>query len=45
MQAKSVFIVVAGILATGALLKLAGDGTFGTSAKKAAEFVTKGYGV
>jgi len=37
--------VVVGIIATGVILNLAGSGKFGTTAQKAALFVTKGYGV
>jgi len=37
--------VVVSILATGALLNLAASGMFGQSVQKAANFVTKGYGV
>lgn len=37
--------VVASILATGAILNLMGSGMLGTTAQKAAQFVTKGYGV
>lgn len=37
--------VVASILLTGVLLNLAGSGIFGESVKKAAQYVTKGYGV
>lgn len=39
------FLSVAGsILATGALLNLAGKGTFGVTAQKMAQYVTRGYG-
>lgn len=37
--------VVVSILATGAILKVAGDGLFGTQAQKLAKFITAGYGV
>jgi hypothetical protein len=33
------------IIATGALLKLAGDGVFGVTMSNAARYVTTGYGV
>ncbi|MDX1939674.1 MAG: hypothetical protein SFU99_03935 [Saprospiraceae bacterium] len=35
---------VAAIVATGALLNLAGKGTFGSQAKTLANFITSGYG-
>lgn len=37
--------VVVSILATGVLLNLAGSGMFGQSVQKAAQYITKGYGV
>jgi hypothetical protein len=37
--------LVISILATGALLNVAGSGTLGTQAQKIAQFITKGYGV
>jgi len=37
--------VVASILVTGALLNMAGNGTFGVTLQKFAKYVTKGYGV
>ena len=37
--------VMTSILATGAILNVAGSGLLGTSVQKAANFVTKGYGV
>lgn len=37
--------VMFSILATGAVLNLAGSGKLGTSAMKAAKYVTNGYGV
>ena len=33
------------ILATGAVLNVAGSGQLGSTVQKAAQFVTKGYGV
>ena len=40
-----VLYVVGSILGTGALLNLAGNGSFGETVKKAAKYVTNGYGV
>lgn len=37
--------VVASILATGVILNIAGSGMLGTQVQKAAQFITKGYGV
>lgn len=37
--------VIVSILATGVILNMAGSGMFGDSVKKAAAYVTKGYGV
>lgn len=37
--------VVLSIIATGALLNIAGSGKLGTTAQKAAKYVTNGYGV
>ena len=37
--------VVASILATGVILNWAGSGVFGVNVQKAAQYVTKGYGV
>lgn len=37
--------VMLSILATGALLNIAGNGMFGTQAQKLAKFITNGYGV
>lgn len=37
--------VVASILATGVLLNVAGSGMLGSQVQKAAQYVTKGYGV
>ena len=37
--------LVATILATGAVLNIAGSGMMGQTVQKAAQFVTKGYGV
>ena len=37
--------VMLSILATGAVLNLAGKGTLGTTAMNAAKYVTNGYGV
>lgn len=36
---------IASILATGVLLNWAGSGVFGVTIQKAAQYVTKGYGV
>lgn len=43
--AKSVFVVVVGIVATGLLLDQAGKGRFGQGIKGIAQNVTAGYGV
>lgn len=37
--------VMLSIIGTGVLLNLAGSGMFGEQVKKAAQYVTKGYGV
>lgn len=37
--------VVVSILATGAILNIAGNGMLGSQAQKLAQFITKGYGV
>jgi hypothetical protein len=37
--------VVGSILFTGVVLNMAGNGTFGASLQKFAQYVTKGYGV
>lgn len=37
--------VMIGILGTGAILNLAGSGKLGTTAQKAARYVTEGYGI
>ena len=42
--AKAVVAVVVGIVATGALLKVAGEGRLGEAMQKIALAVTKGYG-
>jgi hypothetical protein len=42
---KTVGFMMIAIIATGIVLKLCGDGLFGDTVKKAAQTVTKGYGV
>jgi hypothetical protein len=42
---KNLFVLMGAILATGAILNVAGSGRLGMSAQNAAMFVTKGYGV
>lgn len=42
---KSIGHMMVAIAATGVVLNLAGSGMFGTSVQKAAQYVTKGYGV
>lgn len=37
--------VIIGILATGAILNLAGSGKFGKQLQDAAKYITNGYGV
>ena len=44
-MAKQVLKLMGAILATGAVLNIAGSGYMGQSVKKIAEYVTKGYGV
>jgi hypothetical protein len=42
---KNVLLFMAAILATGAVLNVAGSGRLGTGAQNAAQYVTRGYGV
>lgn len=42
---KTTFGVILGICATGAILKLAGDGVLGAYPQKIAKYITQGYGV
>jgi hypothetical protein len=44
MMHKVSITVVVSILATGALLNLAGSGLFGAQVQKLAKYVTTGYG-
>lgn len=41
----TVAYTVGAILATGAILNLAGSGKFGVSAQRLAKYITNGYGV
>jgi|TARA_Y100000310_G_C20701675_1_gene830578 hypothetical protein len=42
---KQVIATMVAIVGTGVILNLMGEGYLGQSAQKAAQFVTKGYGV
>lgn len=42
---KNVLATMIAIIGTGVVLNLMGEGYLGQSAQKAAQFVTKGYGV
>lgn len=42
---KTVIATMVAIIGTGVVLNLMGEGYLGQSAQKAAQFVTKGYGV
>ena len=44
-KAKTLLTVAIAILGTGAILNLAGQGTFGATAQRMAKYVTTGYGV
>lgn len=41
----TVFKIVLGIMATGAILNMAGNGKLGVTPQKIAKYITNGYGV
>lgn len=45
MDAKIIISTMTAIIGTGMVLNIMGEGYLGQSAQKAAQFVTKGYGV